>query len=122
MQEMRKVALQLFTARRTNHFLGDFAERYCREWTDLKRKPNPETNELPLQEKGSNLRLDKKSVYLLAERMDLDEMKYDDELETIRWFANEARAIMRWTSGACFLVAMALFTWLLYQGFKQMTG
>lgn len=119
LQEFRKTAMQLFSAKRMNHFMNNFLENYASNYDALQNTHPEEPDAKPLPDAKSNERLDTKSLYFIAERMNISDEKVNDAIETIIWFANEARAIARWFSGTLFCAAIGLFLFLMWQGFYQ---
>jgi len=129
MQNFREVANGIAFAKRANHFISDFAVRYATNSKDLTEIPKLKEDIeaarkvgeilVPLQDGQSKIRVNKYSVYYLAEHMILIEEKLEDALETIVWFLNETRMIARWICGSSFLISICIFVVLLGQGFMR---
>jgi hypothetical protein len=127
MQNFREVANGIAFAKRANHFIYDFAVRYTKNSKDLIEIPKSKINAatevgeilVPLQDGQSIIRVNKYSVYYLAEHMIFIEEKLEDALESIVWFLNETRMIARWICGSSFLISICIFVVLLGQGFMR---
>lgn len=106
----------------------DFAFRYTKNFEELlipskddtEKANNVEEELLPIQERQSNTRVNKYSIYYIAEHMELKEEKLEDSIETIIWFLNETKFFARWSSGTCFLISISMFIILVIQGLIRM--
>jgi|CXWL01.1.fsa_nt_gi hypothetical protein len=128
MQNWREVANGIMFPRRANHFIYDFAVRYTTNLDILVAPPDSDIENaakageelIPLQTGDSKTRVNQYSVYYHAEHMQLKQDELDDAIETIIWFQNETRLVVRWLCGSFFLLSICIFLILVWQGFFRM--
>lgn len=127
--EFRNVCLGLFNTGRQLHFANDFlkecALNYSRlidieeEYIERARENGDVLFSLPHM-RGDERRLNKYTVYYLANRMILKEEKLTKAHYLNQWFAQETRAIIRWIIRITFIVALGATLYLLAEGFFAM--
>tara|TARA_R110002072_G_scaffold79755_1_gene183756 strand:+ start:260 stop:1030 length:771 start_codon:yes stop_codon:yes gene_type:complete len=124
LQNFREVANGIRSAKRANHIIYSFVANYTTNHADLVNI-SPEiiakasdVGEIlvPVQSRESDIRVNKYSVYYIAQHMKVPDSFLDDAFEMLMWFLNETRLIPRWICGTCFVVSIVLFTTLVLQG------
>lgn len=116
----REVAVGLLSGSRQNHFLHSFLSMHSTNYNELAALESHDPAVTSLQEHGSEIRLSRKSIYYLANELELNDDTFDEALIDLVWFANETGAIARWLCGTAFIVAIALAVYLFAQGFMRM--
>lgn len=128
LQNFREVANGIASARRANHFMYDLLARHATNIEELLHIPQEAVQRaalkgeklISLQTGESSFRVNRYSVYYIAEHMEIKEEDFAVALEEIAWFSNETRLVARWLSGSCVLVSIALFVILIFQGMIRM--